>query len=99
MLYERPDAAGLLLLQAFLDPTEIAAFNLEAEGASPAERGRVAAEMVEQLDALVAAFDIPESPEDKARARDAFEALDWETREASVKFMQHAMMSCLPKQP
>jgi hypothetical protein len=95
LLYERPEAVGLLLMQAVMDPAEIAAFNFEAENASPSERGRTVAEIAEQLDCLDSLFDFPDSAEDQARAVTAFEALDQESKQAAVKFVQYAMMGAL----
>jgi hypothetical protein len=95
LLYERPEAVGVLLMQAVMDPEEIVAFNLEAANASPFERGQIVVELVAQFEGLDSMLTFHGSKEDEARAREAFEALDAETKHGVVKFVQHFLAGAL----
>ena len=95
LLYERPEAAGLLLMQAFMEPDEFLSFNTELMEAAPYERGEVLTEMVGQLESMEATLKFPKSVEEEVRAREAFAALDDQSKAAAIKLTQAALMAVL----
>jgi hypothetical protein len=93
LLYERPEAVGLLLMQAVFDPAEVVAFNAKVERATPAERGRTVMELVEEFAGFDSFMAVPS--EEQAQAREAFDAMEPERKQAIVKLVQHLMAGAL----
>ena len=95
LLYENEASIGAVLARGLMDEEAIREFGQEAAAASPEERGSLVLSFVGALDELDSVFEIPKTPLEERRAREAFEALTPEERAASTRLWQHVMMSFL----
>ncbi len=91
-LYENPAAVGALLAVAFFGVDGAKAFDKEACGATPAQRGKAMLEFASNLDVLDAAFDFDKTPDNRAYEQAAFDALPAEERDKHIRFTQHLLM-------
>ena len=94
LLYERPAAAGVLVMQAMMDPEEIAAFNSQMEGATAAERGQALVEILSALSELDC-MELSPPPDEMVRLQAEFESLDESGKQVAVRAAQYVLAASL----
>lgn len=95
LLYENEAAIGVIVLHAFMSIEEIQQFAAELDAATPEERGEELRGLLDGLDQLDLAFEIPKTPADRARAESAFKALSTQEQAQAVKTTQYLWMGFL----
>lgn len=95
LLYENESSIGQIFLRAFLSQDELLEHGKRFEAQSPEERGRLLREMANNADAVVNLVVLPETPEEKQRTKEAFDALSPEEQAESTKSTQYLLMGVL----
>lgn len=96
LLYEKETSLGAMLLLAFMAPDEIQELDRQLNIATEQERGQALAEVMEDLSTAFDSFQLPKTPTDERKAREAFDALPEEERTKVIASTQRFWMATIP---